>query len=196
MEEREQGVRHEIGNPKIRALTRELKQLRDQKKKLEQKLLTAEKNTGTKDKATAIRKKLSGIVRKIDNRISAREKLPKTILMLDRIEEDHIQRLYDGKKLFFDWLKMNAIWAKRQLVDVIKPFYKDLRDVNKFIISILQTRTYVRRRGDTLEVEFPPQHSQNGGRALDVLCEFLNKMDQFDLGLSFQKIKFRVGAKH
>ena len=196
LEDREQGVRHEIGNPKIRALTRELKQLRDQKKKLEQKLLTAEKNTGTKDKATAIRKKLSGIVRKIDNRISAREKLPKTILMLDRIEEDHIQRLYDGKKLFFDWLKMNAIWAKRQLVDVVKPFYKDLRDVNKFIISILQTRTYVRRRGDTLEVEFPPQHSQNGGRALDVLCEFLNKMDQFDLGLSFQKIKFRVGAKH
>ena len=115
---------------------------------------------------------------------------------MDRIKEDHVQRLCDGKKLFFDWLKMNAIWAKRQLVDVVKPFYKDLRDVNKFIISILQTRTYACRRGDTMEVEFPPQHSQNGGKALEVLCEFLNKMDPFDLGLSFQKIKFRVGAQH
>jgi hypothetical protein len=196
LEDRHQGVRHRIGNPRIRAVNRELKQLRDQKQKLEQKLLTAEKNAGTKEKVTAIRKKLSAIARKIDNRLSAREKLPKTILMMDRIKEDHVQRLCDGKKLFFDWLKMNAIWAKRQLVDVVKPFYKDLRDVNKFIISILQTRTYACRRGDTMEVEFPPQHSQNGGKALEVLCEFLNKMDPFDLGLSFQKIKFRVGAQH
>ena len=78
--------------------------MRDQKKKLEQKLLTAEKTAGTKDKATAIRKNLSGIARKIDNRLSAREKLPKKILMMDRIKEDHVQRLCDGKKLFFDWL--------------------------------------------------------------------------------------------
>ena len=196
LEDREQGVTHKIGNPKIRTLNRELKQLRDQKKTLEQRLLTAEKSAGTKEKATSIRKKLSGIVRKIDNRISARDKLPKSILMMDRIEQDRVQRLCDGKKLFFDWLKMNAIWAKRQLVDVVKPFYKDLRDVNKFIISILQTRTYMCRRGDTLEVEFPPQHSQNGGKALEALCEFLNKMAPFDLGLSFQKIKYHVGQKH
>ena len=195
LEDRHQGVRHEIGNPRIRALNRELKQLRDQKKRLEQKLLTAEK-AGTKQRATTIRKTLSGIVRKIDTRLGAREKLPKTILMMDRIREDHLQRLCDGKKLFFDWLKMNAIWAKRQLVDVVKPFYKDLRDVNKFITSILQTRTYVRRRGDTLEVDFPPQHSQNGAKALEGVCEFLNKLDPFDLGLSFQKIKFGVGAQH
>jgi hypothetical protein len=196
LEDRQQGVTHEIGNPKIRALNRQLKQLRNEKKKLEQKLLTAEKKTSTKDEATAIRKKLSGIARKIDNRISARDKLPKTVLMMHRIEEYQVQRLCDGKKMFFDWLKMNAIWAKRQLVDVVKPFYKDLRDMNKFIISILQSRTYVCRRGETLEVEFPPQHSQNGERALEVLCEFLNKKDPFDLGLSFRSIKYRVGEKH
>lgn len=86
---------------------------------------------------------------------------------MDRIEEERIVRLSDGKKLFFDWLKMNGIWAKRKMVEIVKPYYKDLRDVNRFVRSILRR-----------------------------LCTYLNAYCKIDLNLSFSRIIFRVGEKH
>jgi hypothetical protein len=194
LENREEGIRHEIGNPEIRKLNRELKRLRIEKKKLERKVIASEK--AKKGDVTALRKKLAGLVRRIDNRVKKRDELPKTVLMIDRIDENNVLRLCDGKKMFFDWLKMNAIWATKMLVEVVKPFYKDLRDVNKFVLSILQGRTYVCRTGYSLDVAFPPQRSKNGGQALEALCEFLNEKRPFDLGLSFTTIRFCVGEKH
>jgi len=194
LEDREEGVRHEIGNPEIRKLNRELKRLRIERKKLERGILASAK--GKKRDITSLRKKLAGLIRRIDNRVKKRDELPKTVLMMDRIEENNVLRLCDGKKMFFDWLKMNAIWATKILVEVVKPFYKDLRDVNKFVLSVLQGRTYVRRTGDSLDVAFPPQRSQNGRQALEAMCEFLNEKKPFDLGLSFRTISFRVGEKH
>lgn len=194
LEDRDKGVQHEIGNPEIRRINRKLKGLRIEKKKLERKIAAATKRE--KGEATGLRKKLAGLVRRIENRIAKREQLPKTILMMDRIENDGVLRLCDGKKMYFDWLKMNAIWSKKLLVEVAKPFYKDLRDVNKFVLSILQGRTYVCRSGDALDVAFPRQRSRNGGQALEAICEFLNKKPPFDLGLSFSTIKFRVGTIH
>jgi len=194
LEHREEGVRHEISNPEIRKLNRELKRLRIEKKKLEREVLASEK--AKKGDVTALRKKLAGLVRRIDNRVKKRDGLPKTVLMMDRIKENDVLRLCDGKKMFFDWLKMNAIWATKMLVEVVKPFYKDLRDVNKFVLSVLQGRTYVCKTGDSLDVAFPPQRSKNGGKALEALCGFLNEKEPFDLGLSFRTIRFRVGEKH
>ena len=104
--------------------------------------------------------------------------------------------LSDEKKLFFDWLKMNAIWAKREMIELVKPVYKDLRDVNKFVRSILRSRTYVRRSGDLLYVSFPLQRSKKSAMALEQLCEALNEYDNIDLGLSFRKITFSVREKH
>jgi hypothetical protein len=194
LEDPDKGIQHEIGNPEIRKINRELKGLRMEKEKLKLKIEAQAKRD--KGAVTGLRKKLAGLVRRIENRIAKRDGLPKTILMMERIQDDGVLRLCDGKKMFFDWLKMNAIWSKKMLVEVAKPFYKDLRDVNKFVLSILQGRAYVCRKGDTLDVAFPPQRSRNGGQALLAICEFLNKKSPFDLGLSFRTIKFRVGKIH
>ena len=115
--------------------------MRTDREKLEQRIEAATKRD-TKE-VTGLRKKLAGLVRRIENRIAKREQLPKTILMMNRIENDGILRLCDEKKMYFDWLKMSAIWSKKMLVEVVTPFYKDLRDANKFVLSILQGRTYV-----------------------------------------------------
>ena len=101
-----------------------------------------------------------------------------------------------SKKLFFDWLKMNAIWARKVIADVVKPYYKDLRDVNKFVSWLLRSHTYVRRRDETLFVEFAPQRSKNMDSALEALCTFLNSKSAVDLDLSFTKMSFQVGDKH
>ena len=101
-------------------------------------------------------------------------------------------RLSDEKKLFFDWLKMNAIWTKREIVEIVKPFYKDLRDVNKFVKSILNSRTYVRKSGEVLYVTFPPQRSKKAAKALEQLCATLNEYNHIDLGLSMTRLIFSV----
>jgi len=194
LEDRDEGIKHEIGNPEIRKLNRELKSLRSEKKRLERKIGATTKSE--KAEVAGLRRKLSGLVRRIENRIEKRDQLPKTILMMDRIENGGVLRLCDGKKMFFDWLKMNAIWSKKILLEVAKPFYKDLRDVNKFVLCILQSRTYVCRTGDALDVAFPRQRSRNGGLALEAICEFLNNKPPFDLGLLFRTMKFRVGTIH
>jgi hypothetical protein len=194
LEDRNKGVQHEIGNPEIRKMNRMLKGLRIEKKKLERRIETA--NKGETEEVAGLKEKLEGCVLRIENMIAQRCKLPKTILMMDRIENDGILRLDDGKKMFFDWLKMNAIWSKKLLIEIAKPFYKDLRDVNKFVLSILQSRTYVCRKGDILDVAFPRQRSRNSSMALEAICEFLNKMEPFDLGLSFKTITFSVGTIH
>ncbi len=65
-----------------------------------------------------------------------RDALPRKINLFERIQENGILRLSDEKHLFFDWLKMNAIWVKREVVEIVKPLYKDLRDEIKFVKSM------------------------------------------------------------
>jgi hypothetical protein len=195
LETEEEGIRHRIENPKVRELTRRIALLRRESRKVAQKILTGEKK-GMGKKLTGLRRKEAGLARQIANMKRQRAGLPKKVLMIDRIAEDKIIRLSDCKKLFFDWLKMNAIWAEKMLVGVATPFYKDLRDVNKFILSVLQSRTYVRREGETLHVAFPPRRSKNGRLALEAICEFLNNKGSFDLRLTFNRLSFSVGIKH
>ncbi|NIM44625.1 MAG: hypothetical protein GTO54_03180, partial [Nitrososphaeria archaeon] len=143
-----------------------------------------------------LRSKYQEVKRTIDDQIKKREALPKKVNLFDRIKEEGIVRLCDEKKLFFDWLKMNAIWSKRKIVELVKPYYKDLRDVNRFVNSILNSRTYVRKQGRQLHVSFPPQRSKRAREALIALCNYANSTDNIHLDLRFDKITFSVGTKH
>jgi hypothetical protein len=196
LEQPEDGVCHEIGNPKIRELNKMLSGLRRQKNSLERRVAKPQGGKKKQRQVRQLKMKVAGVSRQIATLLRKREELPRKVLMMDRIEEERIVRLCDSKKLFFDWLKMNAIWARKVLVDVVKPYYKDLRDVNKFVSWLLRSRTYVTRQADTLFVEFAPQRSKNVHASLEALCAFLNRKPPFDLDISFTKIMFRVGEKH
>ncbi|MBA7547365.1 hypothetical protein ES705_39779 [subsurface metagenome] len=195
LEDRENGIIHEIDNPERRQIRRKISELRAQKRKMSERILKLQKE-GNSKKLLALKRKRSGLERRINNQIKKRDAMPKKVNLYDRIKENGVVRLSDEKKLFFDWLKMNAIWAKREMIELVKPVYKDLRDVNKFVRSILRSRTYVRRSGDLLYVSFPPQRSKKSAMALEQLCEALNEYDNIDLGLSFRKITFSVQGKH
>ena len=195
LEQPEEGVCHEIGNPKIRELNKELSGLRRLKNRLDRTITTVQGGKTKQRQLRRLKLKAAQVSRRIATLLRKREELPRKVLMMDRIEEG-IVRLCDSKKLFFDWLKMNAIWARKIIVDVVKPYYKDLRDVNKFVSWLLRSRTYVTRRADTLFVEFAQQRSKNMHAALEALCAFLNSKPPFDLDVSFTKISFRVGDKH
>ena len=194
LEDRDKGIQHKISNPELRAINQVLKELRTKQAKLERRIETATKNG--KGGASSLRQELADLVSRIEGLKTRRDSLPKTVLMMDRIAKDGISRLCDQKKLFFDWLKMHAIWSETILVNIATPFYKDLRDVHRFVLALLQSRTYVSRNGDTLDVTFPWQRSRREALALAAICEFLNTRAPFDLGLSFRKITFRVQTVH
>ena len=195
LENREDGIIHEIDNPDRRLISKKISGLRAEKKKLAVKIVELQK-LGKPKKLIPIEERYNQIEKQIDNQIEQREAMPKKVNLFERIEKNGIVRLCDDKKLFFDWLKMNAIWAKRQMVEIVKPIYTDLRDVNKFVKSILKSRTYVRRKGEVLYVSFPPQQSKRSAEALDLLCENLNRYDNGETGLRPTKLVFSVREKH
>ena len=195
LEDREKGIIREIDNPERKTIGKKISGLRVEGRKITAQILKLEKE-GQSRKLAGLRRKYSGFERRIDNQIKKRDAMPKKINLFDRIRKKGIVRLSDEKKLFFDWLKMNAIWVKRQMIEIVKPIYGDLRDVNKFVKSILKSRTYVKRDGETLFVSFPPQQSKKGAEALEKLCEAINKYGNLDSGLSFKRIIFAVREKH
>jgi len=194
LEDPQKGIDREILNPDLRMINKKLRLLRAKKKKMVEKIIKLEKGGNKKDLA-AVKRKCSGVERRIKNQLAKRLPLPKKVNLLDRIKEEKIVRLSDEKKLFFDWLKMNAIWVKREIIEIVKPYYRDLRDVNKFVKSILNIRTYVRRKEDTLYIEFPFQSSKKRHEALNLLCDYLNDHGEIDLGLDYNRLIFGIRGK-
>ena len=195
LEDRDEGIIREIANPEIRVENKKLAKLTAEKRKLAEKILSFEKAEKKKELA-GVKIKYDDVAGRIKKLIERRSSLPKKVNLFGRIQEENIVRLCDEKKLFFDWLKMNAIWAKREMIEIVKPYYQDLRDLNKFVKSILNSRTYVRRKDDTLYVEFPFQHSKKRQEALVVLCDFINGHKKIDLGLDYHRLIFSVREKH
>jgi transposase len=192
LEDRDEGVIREIDNPDRRDLGKTISKLRAKRNKISEQIVKAQKGR----RLAGLEGKYAELEGQINNLRAKRDAMPKKVNLFDRIKEKGIVRLSDEKKLFFDWLKMNAIWAKREMIEVVKPIYEDLRDVNKFVKSILKSRTYVKRNGETLYVSFPPQQSQRAARALEKLCAASNKCGDLNLGLSFKRMVFGVREKH
>tara|TARA_B100000315_G_C14563951_1_gene581951 strand:- start:38 stop:2281 length:2244 start_codon:yes stop_codon:yes gene_type:complete len=195
LEDRDEGVIREIENPDRRELGKVISKLRTKRNKISEQIVKAQKESGSR-KLAGLEGKYAELEGQINNQRAKRDAMPKKVNLFDRIKELGILRLSDEKKLFFDWLKMNAIWAKREMVEVVKPIYEDLRDVNKFVKTILKSRTYVKRNGETLYVSFPQQQTQKGARALDELCAAFNQNGNLNLGLNFERMVFGVREKH
>ena len=195
LENSEKGICHEIDNPERREISREISGLRAKKSKLSEQILKLQKECDN-NKLLKLKRKYAGLERRTNNQIKKRDALPKKVNLFERINENGIVRLSDEKKLFFDWLKMNAIWAKREIIEIVKPFYEDLRDVNKFVKSILNSRTYVRKNGEVLHISFPQQRSKKSAKSLEHLCATLNEYGNIDLGLNLKRMIFSVRGKY
>ena len=194
LEDKEKGIIHEIDNPERRIISRKISELRTKKRKMSEQIIKLQKDGNSKT-LLKLKRKYSGLERRIDNQIKKRDAMPKKVNLFNRIKETGIVRLGDEKKLFFDWLKMNAIWAKREIVKIVRPFYKDLRDVNKFVKSILKSRTYVGKDNEALYISFPPQRSKKSAKALERLCTTLNKYGNLDEGINVRRMIFGVKGK-
>ena len=192
LEDRQEGIQREVDNPVVRGLKKKLQKVKAQITRQRDVLARAEDRgdgktvAGAKEKLRCFRRRLRGLQ-------GAIAKEPSKVLLYQIIQEKGIERIKAEKKLFFDWLKMGAIWTRKRIVDIVGPYYEDRRDVEKFVDSILRSRTYVRRDKEVMYVEFPNNHSKVKQAALERLCEELNKHGSLDnIGLSFKKLVFSV----
>jgi hypothetical protein len=192
LEDAREGIRREVDNPVVRGLKKKLDKVKRQINRQRDVLERAEKRGDGKTVA-AVKEKLRYFRRRVKALEGAIAKEPPKVLLYKIIQEKGIERIKPEKKLFFDWLKMGAIWTRKRIVDIVGPYYEDRRDVEKFVDSILRSRTYVRRDRDVMYVEFPNNHSKVKQEALQRLCEELNKHGSLDnIGLSFKKLVFSV----
>jgi len=192
LEDAREGIRREVDNPLIRGLKKKLDKVKRQINRQRDVLERAEKRGDGKTVA-GVKEKLRYFRRRLKAVEGAIAKEPPKVLLYKIIQEKGIERIKPEKKLFFDWLKMGAIWTRKRIVDIVGPYYEDRRDVEKFVDSILRSRTYVRRDRDVMYVEFPNNHSKVKQEALERLCEELNKHRSLDnIGLSFKKLVFSV----
>jgi hypothetical protein len=191
LEQREEGIRREVDNPLLRQLDKKIKVV---KRKIERQRDVSERaqRAGNEAALTKSKGKLLYLNRRIRQLKETKGKLPAKVLLHQIIQQKGIERIKSEKKLFFDWLKMAAMWSRKRILDIVKPYYGDLRDVEKFVDSILQSRTYVRITDGVMHVEFPNQHSQRKQEALQRLCEKLNECERINIGLSIQKLVFSV----
>jgi len=191
LEQREEGIRREVDNPRIKELNKKIVKVKSKINRLRDARERAQKKGNTATLAK-IKGKLAYLNRRLNQLQHAKGKEPEKVLLYQIIKQKGIERIASEKKLFFDWLKMAAVWSRKRIVDIVKPYYEDLRDVEKFVDSILQSRTYVHRSDGVMYVEFPNQHSTQKQQALEQLCEELNKCESIDIGLSINKLVFSV----
>ena len=191
LEDRQEGIRREVDNPVIKELDRKIGKVKRRIERQRDARERAEKK-GRKPALATIKGKLAYLKRKMKQLKDAKGKEPEKVLLYQIIQEKEIERIKPEKKLFFDWLKMSALWSRKRIVDIVKPYYQDLRDVEKFVDLILQSRTYVRTSDGVMYVEFPDQHSRQKQQALQRLCEELNERGTIDIGLSIHKLVFSV----
>ena len=174
----------EIMPPCARMISRTIERQRDARERAEKK--------GEKAALAKIKGKLAYLNRRMKQLKEAKGKEPEKVLLYQIIQDKGIERIKPEKKLFFDWLKMSAVWSRKRIVEIVKPYYEDLRDVEKFVDGILQSRTYVRINDGVMFIEFPNQHSKQKQEALERLCEKLNRCDRIEIGLSVHKLVFSV----
>lgn len=191
LEDRAEGIQREVDNPAIKELDRKI---RDVKRRIERQRDARERaqRNGRKSALVRIKGKLAYLSRKMKELKETKGKEPEKVLLYQIIQEKGIKRIKPEKKLYFDWLKMSALWSRKRIVDIVKPYYQDLRDVEKFVDGILQSRTYVRTSDGVMYVEFPDQHSTQKQQALQRLCEELNERGTIDIGLKIHKLVFSV----
>ena len=181
----------EVLNPKVKEIMKKISLYKKRKTQIENKALK-QKTSKTKKK---YQQQLNYINLKIKELKLKKQKEPEKILLYKKLQAEEVERLIDNKKLFFDWLKIISLWSREKIINIIKPLYLDLRDIEKYVDSILNSRTYIYRNNKTLFIEFPMQHSIKKKEIMLHLCAELNKCKSLNLGLSVSRLVFSVRQK-
>lgn len=119
--------------------------------------------------------------------ISIKEKLPDKILITNLIKDKNIQRLDNKKKAFMDIIKILSYNVQQDIVNLLRPVYKNQRDINMFVREIFRKSGELEIKSEYIKVTFEKYHSKIKTKTLKYLCKIMN-----DFGFKHPVIKKKV----
>jgi DNA-binding CsgD family transcriptional regulator len=123
-----------------------------------------------------IRKKIDKTTDRVKKLKVRCESLPARVPLADARKGQEAVKLSTERKHLTNVLKMVAYQIESDLVELIRPEYKRVEDEGRtFIQTVLQDTADIEPAVDQLQITLAPLSSPHRSRALDALCQALNK---------------------
>jgi len=190
-----------IPNPVRKAVDKELRKARSRFAKLQEQYGSAaldylEGRTATMRAFTAAERQIHRELREAADevaRLAARQKsLPVRIPLSESPEAEKAVRLSTERKHLSNVLKMVAYQIEGSLVELLRPFYPRTEDEGRTLIqTALRSAATIEPTGEELRVTLAPLSSPHRSRAIDAVCQELNKTDTV---FPATKLRLRFGA--
>jgi hypothetical protein len=178
----------EVPNPKRKAIDKQLNAARAILVKLERQYGAAAFENTEEDRPTMrgfkianaaeIGKPLGKAREKVRSLEEQRESIPKRVPISEALKEGEkpVQLLMESKRLS-DTLKMVAYQAESILVNMVRPHYRRTEDEGRTLIATaLQSKAELTISEGELRVTLAPQSSAHRTRAIQAVCDEINKL--------------------
>jgi hypothetical protein len=193
----------DVPNPKRIEMTSKLQQARAEFERLTaeygaEAFMSAEQGKATSRRLKTAQKQLAIQMREAFDRITElerkRKKVPTRIPVSIAVKKD-IVKLDPERKLLTNLVKMVAYQAESDLVHLVSPYYKRIKDEGRTLIqSALATPADIEVTCNELRVVLAPLSSPHRTRAIAALCQELNRSTTIFPGSRLQ-LKFAVNSR-
>lgn len=191
-----------VPNPARKAVEKELRAARAKLMKLQETYgATAidfiEEPSSTMKSFSAAEQKIRDQISETVARIAAietrRDTLPIRVSIADAQQGQEVVKLSTERKHLTNVLKMVAYQIESDLLALIRPHYKRVEDEGRTLVQMtLQDTAAIQPTEDELRITLAPLSSSHRSRALEALCEALNKTNTVFPGTTL-RMNYSVG---
>jgi hypothetical protein len=140
-----------------------------------------------------IRDEITETVARIAGIETRRDALPIRVSIADAQQGQEVVKLSTERKHLTNVLKMVAYRIESDLLALIRPHYKRAEDEGRTLVQMaLQDTAAIQPTKDELRITLAPLSSSHRSRALEALCEALNKTNTLFPGTSL-RMNYSVG---
>lgn len=175
-----------VPNPKRKAIDKELKAARADLGKLEREYGAAAFDNKEDKRPTvrgfkiangsAIGKPLRDAREKVESIVTRRRDVPTRVTVSEALQDKPVRLRTESKRLS-DTFKMIAYQTETALVDLLRPHYRRTEDEGRTLIaSALQSAAELKLNDGELCVRLATQSSPHRSRAIQAVCDELNKI--------------------
>jgi len=193
-----------VVNPQYSQLTQKLKKLREKKARVDAKLFKVIENNIDANieqvadllaSQAALKEKQSELDNMIVEVLKQRQQIPSRIKLKDMPEIKRYNKLKHESKLFMNTVKMIAYRAETSLLNLIKPYYKNIeKDGRQVIKEILKSDADIipDYHNNTITIKIHSLSTNRANFALQKLCDVINETEtiypETNLKLNFKTI--------
>jgi len=168
-----------VANPQNVILQEHINNLNQQKKKTLVQLGKNSVNLGIKNSKAQeniiLIREVTRLEEKVEEFKKCISKMPTKIPVTELIKSNDIIRLNTNKKKFLDVMRILSYNVQQDVVDLIRPIYKNERDVNMLARQIFRKSGKIEITEKYISVCFNKFHSKKKNLTLEYLCNYCNE---------------------